>query len=305
MDNLFFNWQDRYVTSIDYNTAKTFTLRYHYSDLFPTAAKYKYGLVDNGELVGACIFGTPVGPFISVSCVGEHNKILELQRLALKYNRPNEASWFVSRCLKMLPWEGIVVSYADTEYEHHGGVYQALGFNYSGLTQERTDIYSEGHSRHHLGDIAKRMPRSTKHRYWLSIPRGKHDHTVLWESLPYPKPQKKIQETMKSIKKHLSPDLLKPEYRGNDNPYYGHCYVATEALYHLLGGEKSGLYPVRARDDKGVVHWWLEDDDGNIYDPTREQYAFSNPPYDKGKRGGFLTKTPSKRTSKLISRIQP
>jgi len=43
-------------------------------------------------------------------------------------------------------------------------------------------------------------------------------------------------DPIKKIQAALTPDLLKAQYRGSDIPYYGHCYVAAEALYHLLGG---------------------------------------------------------------------
>lgn len=104
------------------------------------------------------------------------------------------------------------------------------------------------------------------------------------------------------IQKVLTPDLLKKEYlaRNKSNPLFGHCYVATEALYHLLK-EFDKFKPCRAEK-----HWWLQDSQGNILDPTAEQYTRVGlkPPYEKGIRGGFLTKTPSKRASIVIKRVE-
>jgi len=34
---------------------------------------------------------------------------------------------------------------------------------------------------------------------------------------------------------YLSDDLRRPPWKGDPNPLAGHCYVASEALYHLLG----------------------------------------------------------------------
>ena len=84
---------------------------------------------------------------------------------------------------------------------------------------------------------------------------------------------------------------------------FGHCYVATEGLYHLL--QSSEYFPHCARDEDGIVHWWLEDGTGNRIDATREQYDLEKklPPYDKGKKKWFLTKNPSKRTQELLNRI--
>lgn len=109
------------------------------------------------------------------------------------------------------------------------------------------------------------------------------------------------------ICKNLTPNLLKPEYTriNKFNPTYGHCYIACEALYHLLGGKQSGLDVYRARDADGVVHWWLKDG-VEIIDPTKDQYLSigKRPPYDNGKKGGFLTKKPSKRAEFLLQTIQ-
>lgn len=110
------------------------------------------------------------------------------------------------------------------------------------------------------------------------------------------------------IKQHLTPDLLKPRFRRKaegQHPTFGHCYVAAEALYHLLGGREAGLKAVRGRDDQGIVHWWLEDAEGAILDPTAEQYTSKglSPPYERGRAAGFLTREPSKRARVLMDRV--
>lgn len=115
-------------------------------------------------------------------------------------------------------------------------------------------------------------------------------------------------ELIRQLQCHLTPDLLKPEFRDKSprNPLYGHCYVASEALYHLLGGRAAGWRVHRARDEAGVVHWWLEDGEGNRLDPTAGQYVSLGrpPPYDKGKRGTWLTgERPSRRAAELIRRV--
>ena len=104
----------------------------------------------------------------------------------------------------------------------------------------------------------------------------------------------------------LTPDLLKKEYRNKGNRFYGHCYVATEALWHLMGGKDSGLHPTHGKDDAGVTHWWLEDAHKNIYDVTGRQYTDEGlePPYDKRVRSGFLTREPSKRAQTVINKVK-
>ncbi|MBS3908071.1 MAG: hypothetical protein KGZ93_00330 [Actinobacteria bacterium] len=110
------------------------------------------------------------------------------------------------------------------------------------------------------------------------------------------------------IQEVLSPDLLKSAYViiNKGNPMYGHCYAATEALYYLLGGKESGWQPCRGKDAEGVTHWWLRNADGQILDPTVEQYTTvgKKPPYASGRNGPFLTQQPSKRANEIIARVK-
>lgn len=108
--------------------------------------------------------------------------------------------------------------------------------------------------------------------------------------------------TLEKIRKSLTPELLMMNpFR--DHPLAGHCYIATEALYHL-GYSDVGFRPKRAKDEREVTHWWLEHD-GVILDVTAAQYLDfgEQPPYEKGVFGGFLTKTPCKRTLILMERV--
>lgn len=109
------------------------------------------------------------------------------------------------------------------------------------------------------------------------------------------------------VQAQLTQDLLKSEYHeeNDNNPMFGHCYVASEALYYLLS-DKDRYCPARGRDPDGIVHWWLEDVAyDKIIDATSDQYYSKGktPPYDVGKRSGFLTAEPSKRTVVVLNRI--
>lgn len=99
------------------------------------------------------------------------------------------------------------------------------------------------------------------------------------------------------IRAALTPDLLAPAYR--DNPR-AHCYVASEALYHLLGGKAAGITPMRIRHE-GSSHWYLRTPEGYV-DPTADQ--FETPvPYDQGVGCGFLTRAPSLRARIVLERV--
>ena len=96
------------------------------------------------------------------------------------------------------------------------------------------------------------------------------------------------------VRQSLTPDLLHPNYL--DNPK-AHCYVASEALYHLLD-EKPKVKRMRMGD---TVHWWLELD-GQVIDLTAAQFD-KLPDYSKGVGAGFLTKEPSKRCQIVLDRV--
>ena len=63
----------------------------------------------------------------------------------------------------------IIVSYADSQMNHNGYIYQATNWIYTGMTKARTDKYVEGgkHSRHYDNENQNglRKYRSAKHRY--------------------------------------------------------------------------------------------------------------------------------------------
>jgi hypothetical protein len=110
-------------------------------------------------------------------------------------------------------------------------------------------------------------------------------------------------QTLHQVLREDNGSLLKDRYQTNRGHFLeGYCYVASETLYHFLGGSESPWTPVRTEHIK-PTHWWLEHQDGTLLDPTAGQYLESDPPYDKGKRAGFLTKQPSQRTQILLQRL--
>ena len=172
----------------DKKLAHPFILEKHYAQRMPNLM-FVYGLYDNDELIGICSFGSPASYTLCKGIAGEHNKskVIELNRLVLTHNRKNEASFLVGRALRLLPKPRIVVSYADSAYNHLGIVYQASNFLFTGTSKPRTDsVGKEGHHhRHHLGDKTQRQYRSAKHRY-VYICANKKEKQHLMKELNYP-----------------------------------------------------------------------------------------------------------------------
>lgn len=163
------NVKDFTVKQITYQDTKHWILNIHYAKRLPSIS-YAFGLFYQDEMLGVCTFGIPASPTLCKGVCGELYKsiVMELNRLVLHPNLPkNSASYFISKCIKMIPKPKIFVSYADTQMTHVGYVYQASNWLYTGATKPRTDMFAgEGkHSRHHKGDKTQRVFRSSKHRY--------------------------------------------------------------------------------------------------------------------------------------------
>ncbi len=103
------------------------------------------------------------------------------------------------------------------------------------------------------------------------------------------------------VRSCLSDELRKPNYRDNPNQVAGHCYVASETIYHELGGKPAGWTPQTIQHEGGP-HWYLKHKDGTIVDPTADQ--FETPvPYENGRGCGFLTHQPSARSKTILGRL--
>ncbi|BAQ85599.1 gp178 [uncultured Mediterranean phage uvMED] len=176
------------VKKINYNDTKPFILNIHYAKRMPSIS-FAYGLFLNNELIGIVSYGSPASPSLCKGIAGFENKsfVIELNRLVLKYNRKNEASMLVGKSLQLLPKPKIIVSYADTNQNHIGFIYQATNFYFTGTSKPRTDMAGKNgkHPRHHLGDKNKRIFRSAKHRY-VYIVGNKKDKKYLLNNLKYP-----------------------------------------------------------------------------------------------------------------------
>lgn len=110
------------------------------------------------------------------------------------------------------------------------------------------------------------------------------------------------------IQATLTDDLLKPVYKQMDQRHVttGHCYAASEAAFHLLGGGECWK-SMCGRDESGGTHWWLKHKtSGDVLDVTSDQFTHFGkiPPYANGRPVGFLTKLPSKRAVVIMDRLK-
>lgn len=164
------------VKSIDSFETYDWLLNKHYAKRIPSIS-YAFGLYIDNVLEGVCTFGKPPSPALCVGVCGEHNSkyVYELNRLITNDDLPkNSLSFFVSKCLKMLP-PLIIVSYADSSQNHNGYIYQATNWLYTGLSAKRTERYDVKNPNKHSKSVTENKnlnykdlavrERPQKHRY--------------------------------------------------------------------------------------------------------------------------------------------
>lgn len=186
------------VREITSTVATEFLLPRHYSGRKPPIS-VAYGWYDGEKLCAVCTFGKPASPSLCTGICGKEfsKSVYELNRLCRLEDLSEPLSKFVGECLrrvKKLDW--IVVSYSDTAMNHHGYIYQACNFIYTGATKRRTDMYTpeNKHARHYKAEeqTGLRKVRSSKHRYVYFCTNSKTTlskwKTALkYKPLPYPK----------------------------------------------------------------------------------------------------------------------
>ena len=201
--------KDKYtVKSIDTSQSKEWLLRKHYAKRL-CSISFCFGLfgLDN-ILVGVCTFGSPPSRALCIGVCGTENahKVNELNRLCVNEGlEKNVLSFFVSSCLKLLPNDLIIVSYADTSQGHHGYIYQATNWLYTGLSAKRTERYDINNPNKHsksvtenknnnYQDLAVRQ-RPQKHRYIFFTGNKKQIKMLKlklkYKQEPYPKGENK------------------------------------------------------------------------------------------------------------------
>lgn len=196
------------VKQIEYKDTKDFILKKHYAQRMPSIS-WAFGLFLKEEMVGVLTIGKPASHALCKGILGEDmaHKVYELNRLITNDGlKKNALSFFVGRTLKLLKEKDlIIVSYADTGMNHHGYIYQATNFIYTGKTKQRTDKYTpeNKYSRHYNDDFKHlRKVRTPKHRYVYFTKSKNLVSKMRYPIMPYPKEKNQnytLGERMKTV----------------------------------------------------------------------------------------------------------
>ena len=156
---------DLEVKPIDCKTARGYIAAFHYSKTMPDSSRFIFGLFYKEKLCGVCVFGMGCGKnqYTAIYRDIKNGEYIELTRLWLEDSLGrNSESYFISRCLKMLPEEiRLILSFSDEKQEHYGYIYQASNFLYLGQNKGGKMLITEDGIQKHprlLGIYKMRRP---------------------------------------------------------------------------------------------------------------------------------------------------
>lgn len=130
---------------------------WHYSRTLPTAPYNTVGVWEGGRFIGIVLFSRGNCPSIGKPFGLEQTEICELTRIALREHR-TPVTRIIRIALTFLarrsPGLRMVVSYADPNQNHHGGIYQGAGWLFLGQTPESEEFISPSGKRIHARKVS-------------------------------------------------------------------------------------------------------------------------------------------------------
>ena len=190
---------DLRVDWCSHDAAKYACEHWHYSRCMPVGKLVKIGVWESGKFIGAAIFGRGASPSLGKQIDLSQDQCVELVRICLsKHECP--VSRIIAIALNFLssanPGLRCIVSFADPDKGHHGGVYQASNWLYTGDSPPTTELFVNGRWVHWRGGFYEKTNSTPKrvmpgkHRYLMPLD-AEMRARVLPLSKPYPKRPKK------------------------------------------------------------------------------------------------------------------
>lgn len=168
---------------------------WHYSRCLPAGKLVKVGAWEDERFIGVVLFGRGASPTLGVKFNLSQDQCVELVRVAMQ-NHKTTISRIISISLRFLqksnPRLRLIVSFADPDKGHAGGIYQAGNWIYCGKSPETKELFVKGKWVHWRGGFyskTKTTPQRTmpgKHRYLMPLD-AEMKKRILPLSKPYPK----------------------------------------------------------------------------------------------------------------------
>ncbi len=117
--------------------ARFAVMRWHYSRSMPVGKLVAFGVWENDAYIGAVIFGRGASPHYGTAFGLDVYQVAELVRVALT-DHDAPVTQIIAETIRQLragsPGLRLLVSFADPLHDHHGGIYQAGNWVYTGTT---------------------------------------------------------------------------------------------------------------------------------------------------------------------------
>lgn len=205
--------------------AEALVLKHHYSHRKPVNVQIVGSFHEDGGLFGD--FGPAVAAcFFSLPPTRWTVEVWELSRL-VRDEKPRPLSQLISKTCKVAKKRGahLLVSFADWAQSHHGGIYQASSWNYSGCRDRQMDgvlidgIFFPGRSCNNkwgtrspkkLTEILRKPVKphwdEGKHLYWRALTNEGRKRAKILNllSIKYPKPDNDGQSAEQMDKRQLA-----------------------------------------------------------------------------------------------------
>ncbi|MEL5224422.1 protein Mom [Serratia nevei] len=184
-------------------------LNWHYAKAVPVGKLVKVGAWEDGRFIGVVIFSRGANNHIGQPYGLQQDQVCELTRVALR-DHVSPVSQILAKAIKFLvtvcPGLRLIVSYADKDQNHYGGIYQATNWIYEGLFGVGTlgafivkgkkvhprSVAAKGVKqsieavRQQLDPNAQEFKTSGKHKYLMPLDK-KMKKSLLPRHKPYPK----------------------------------------------------------------------------------------------------------------------
>ncbi|RBB38895.1 protein Mom [Burkholderia reimsis] len=188
-------------------------MHWHYSKRMPMPPLVRVGVWESGKFIGCVLFGRGASPQLGTPYGLTQLECCELVRIALtKHVTP--VSRIVKLAIKLLrensPGLRLIVSFADANQGHHGGIYQAGNWLYLGKSAASVEYFHEGRWKHQrevsggafggerkIADPSGLPKRRTegKHRYVMPLDDRMRERLAS-HAQQYPKPPLREKQAM-------------------------------------------------------------------------------------------------------------
>jgi hypothetical protein len=207
----------------------------------PAGKLVKIGAWEGGKFIGVVLFGRGANNRMAQAYSLNQDQACELVRIALT-NHVTPVSKIAANAMRFLKRQSegvrLIVSYADPKQGHHGGIYQAGNWVYSGRSQAQRELLIDGlfthkrsaHAKYGTASPEKIMlmtkasvtwaPVEWKHVYLMPLDAEMRER-ILPLSKPYPKRDKQAMAGYQPEQRRGSTDRHAPNLQGEghaENP---------------------------------------------------------------------------------------